>query len=80
MFKRGDLTNPIDSIPLWGWAIFKLPSQLSYARCAMSNDPFPRDAIFIKIGKFQVGAFGRLAVVLAVALTVIFLGHLFGAW
>jgi hypothetical protein len=28
----------------------------------MADDPFPRDAIFIKCGRFQAGAFGRLAI------------------
>ena len=46
----------------------------------MPNDPFPRDAIFIKIGKFQVGAFGKLGVVLAAALSAYVVGRFLGAW
>jgi hypothetical protein len=41
----------------------------------------PRDAIFIKCGRFQIGAFGRLAISsLLVVAIMIFAGRLLALW
>lgn len=47
----------------------------------MSDDPFPKDAIFIKWGRFQAGIFGRLAIVGIIAiLALLVAGRVFGLW
>lgn len=47
----------------------------------MPDDPFPRDAIFIKWGRFQAGAFGRLAIAaVIVILALAVAGRALGLW
>jgi hypothetical protein len=47
----------------------------------MADDPFPRDALFIKFGRFQAGAFGRLAILALMGLAAGFMvGRAFGLW
>lgn len=47
----------------------------------MADDPFPRDAIFVKFGRFQAGAFGRLAIVALLAVVgVLLIGRALGWW
>ena len=41
----------------------------------------PRDAIFVKWGRFQIGAFGKLAILTVLLLaTMIFLARAFSMW
>lgn len=45
------------------------------------DNHFPRDAIFIKFGRFQAGAFGRLAIIALIGLAVVYLaGKGLNAW
>ena len=47
----------------------------------MSDHQFPRDALFIKLGWFQAGAFGRLAIiVLGLLIVGYFAGKAAGWW
>jgi hypothetical protein len=47
----------------------------------MSDDPFPRDAIFIKWGRFQAGIVGRLAIAaVVVAMMIAAAGRAMGLW
>jgi len=39
----------------------------------MADDQFPKDALFIKLGRFQAGAFGRLAIIALTLVVVLFL-------
>jgi hypothetical protein len=47
----------------------------------MSDDPFPKDAIFIKWGRFQAGIVGRLAIAAVVMVLMIAAGgRAVGLW
>jgi len=47
----------------------------------MSYDPFPKDAIFVKWGRFQAGVFGRLAIVSVIMiLALIVIGRALSLW
>jgi hypothetical protein len=47
----------------------------------METEDHPRDAIFIKWGRFQIGAFGRLAILTILLLVIlIFLGRSMSLW
>jgi hypothetical protein len=45
----------------------------------MPDDPFPKDALFIKWGRFQAGAFGRLAIIALITILLLaiaaWIGH-----
>jgi hypothetical protein len=50
-------------------------------RYAMNQHPLPRDAIFIKWGKFQAGASGKWAITaLIVAITFGLVGRALALW
>jgi hypothetical protein len=47
----------------------------------MPDDPFPREALFIKWGRFQAGAFGRLAILALLGIVAALIaGRAFGLW
>lgn len=47
----------------------------------MADNQFPKDAIFIKWGRFQAGATGRLAVTaLVLVIVAVLAGYAFGFW
>jgi hypothetical protein len=47
----------------------------------MSDEQFPRDAIFISFGRFQAGAFGKLAIAAFVILIIGMIGaRALGIW
>jgi hypothetical protein len=47
----------------------------------MSDDPFPKDAIFIKWGRFQAGIVGRLAIItVPLALVLAIAARFAGLW
>jgi hypothetical protein len=51
------------------------------AESTMSDDPFPKDAIFIKWGRFQAGIVGRLAIItVPLALVLAIAARFAGLW
>jgi len=47
----------------------------------MSDDPFPKDAIIIRWGRFQAGIVGRLAIIAVLTVIVIAgAGRVVGLW
>ena len=47
----------------------------------MADEPSTRDGLFIRFGKFEAGAHGRLGVVvLAVGVVALLVGRMIGTW
>jgi hypothetical protein len=47
----------------------------------MADDPIPRDALFIKFGRFQAGASGPIGILALIAVAMGFMaGRAWGLW